>query len=85
MATEVTQAFSSMCPRFDVVAGLTIGGAMTVTGITADDKVIYFISRDASGQSTDRLSTITVGAGSITSSANLSGLNCEIFWLDASA
>lgn len=85
-STETTQAISSPLLRWDTVTGRPIGSGMAVTGIAADDLIIFAYTRNTTTSvPTDRLATITLGAGSFTSSADLTGLPVEILWHDVNA
>ena len=84
--TEETQAFSALALRFDLVAGETIGATMSAPGCVVSDQLIYAISRATDlTVATERITTITFGTDSFTSTANLSGLNVELLWHNTSA
>lgn len=88
MATtdESTAAQSEYCLRWDTMYGKNAGTWMTCTGITPDDVLIMFISRDATTKvPTDRLSGASLSTGEISHSSSFTGVSCEVLWHDVSA
>ena len=80
--TEEEQAVSEIALRYDTMTGATIGGTMGATNCKVEDQVVFCISRaTTTSVPTDRLTTITFGTDSFTSTANLSGLPVEILWM----
>ena len=79
------QAYSNVCYKFDLVAGHAT--ASTVTGITADDQIIFvghFSTAASVATLADYTSGATAGAGSVAWAATTADDHMLIVWNDVS-